>query len=189
MPWDRRPGPRRVPASAPMSSSNESQTKQNDQQSQRRRRKPTQERDTKARRETGNQPTTRTPQRSTDWQVAGDLRWACRKSSAAAPVVVPVIDVASLHDPDYHLREVTHDPSAYYLRQGEAPGRWRGFGATAMGLAGEVQPQALHRLFDGKHPAPAVYLISSKGSSARANARDRERWVDVKAAAASLSLS
>ena len=100
-----------------------------------------------------------------------------------------MIDVASLHDPDYHLREVTHDPSAYYLRQGEAPGRWRGFGATAMGLQGEVQPQALHDLFDGKHPATGVYMISSKGSSARANARDRERWVDVKAAAAGLGLS
>ena len=23
-----------------------------------------------------------------------------------------MIDLASLHDPDYHLREVTHDPSA-----------------------------------------------------------------------------
>ncbi|HET9733517.1 MAG TPA: MobF family relaxase [Acidimicrobiales bacterium] len=100
-----------------------------------------------------------------------------------------MIDVASLHDPDYHLREVTHDPSAYYLRQGEAPGRWRGFGATALGLQGEVQPQALHDIFDGKHPASGEYLISAQGSSVRSNARDRERHVDVKAAAATLGVS
>jgi len=103
--------------------------------------------------------------------------------------VLSVIDVAALHDPDYHLREVTHDPSAYYLRQGEAPGRWRGLGAAALGLQGEVQPQALHDIFDGKNPATGEYLISARGSSARANARDQERHVDVKAAAATLGLS
>src|SRR5207302_760029 len=99
------------------------------------------------------------------------------------------IDLASLHDPDYHLREVTHDPSAYYLRQGEAPGRWRGRGATALGLQGEVQPQALRDLFEGKHPITGEYLISARGSSARANARDRERHVDAQAAATELGLS
>jgi conjugative relaxase-like TrwC/TraI family protein len=100
-----------------------------------------------------------------------------------------VIDVAALHDPDYHLREVTHDPSAYYLRQGETPGQWAGLGATALGLQGEVTPQQLHDIFAGKDPVTGEYLISSRGSSARAAAREAERHIDVKAAAAVLGLS
>ncbi|MBW3613925.1 MAG: relaxase domain-containing protein [Actinobacteria bacterium] len=100
-----------------------------------------------------------------------------------------MINVASLHDADYHLSEVTQDPSAYYLRKGEAPGRWRGEGARALGLQGEVVPQALRDLFEGKHPATGEYLISARGSAARASARDRERWHDVAAVAAQLNLA
>ena len=99
-----------------------------------------------------------------------------------------MINVASLHDADYHLSEVTHDPSVYYLRKGEAPGRWRGEGARALGMKGEVVPQALRDLFEGKHPATGEYLISARGSAARAAARDRERWHDVRAVAAELGL-
>jgi TrwC relaxase len=99
-----------------------------------------------------------------------------------------VINVGTLHDPDYHLQEVTHDSVAYYMREGEAPGRWAGSGAAAMGLAREVTSRPIHDLFDGKHPNTGEYLIPSKGSNCRARERRGEQAVDVKAAAAQLAI-
>ena len=89
-------------------------------------------------------------------------------------------------DPDYPFREVTRDPTDYYLRKGEAPGRWTSEGARALGLAGEVSPAALRALFCGKHPSTGEYLATARGSSARATARASEGHVDVAAAAARL---
>lgn len=100
-----------------------------------------------------------------------------------------MLNVAPCHDPEYALREVTRDASEYYLREGEAPGRWWGDGATALGLAGEVDAAALRDLFAGKHPNTGVYLISARGSSARANARLGDGDLDIAAAAARLGLS
>ena len=99
-----------------------------------------------------------------------------------------MINVGTLHDPDYHLQEVTHDSVAYYMREGETPGRWAGSGATALGLSGEVTSGPIHDLFDGKNPNTGEYLIPSKGSNRRARDRRGERVVDVKAAAAQLGI-
>ena len=100
-----------------------------------------------------------------------------------------MINVAPLHDVDYHLREVTHDPAAYYLREGEAPGFWRGAGAATLGLAGEVTAQALHDLCTGKDPTTGRYLTTARGSSARAEARRRGALLDTRATAAALGLT
>jgi conjugative relaxase-like TrwC/TraI family protein len=100
-----------------------------------------------------------------------------------------VLNLEPCHDPHYHLEEVTHDATAYYLREGEAPGVWRGSGAVALGLAGEVTPQALHDLFQGKNPADGTFLISARGSASRASARAAEASLDVAAVAARLDLS
>jgi len=100
-----------------------------------------------------------------------------------------MLNVAPCHDPEYALREVTRDASEYYLREGEAPGRWWGDGATALGLAGDVDATALRDLFAGKHPDTGEYLISARGSSARAIARSNDDDMDTAAAAARLGLS
>ncbi len=100
-----------------------------------------------------------------------------------------MLNIAPCHDPEYALREVTRDASEYYLREGEAPGRWWGAGATALGLGGEVDAGALRDLFAGKHPTTGEYLISARGSSARANARGADADLDAAAAAALLGLS
>lgn len=100
-----------------------------------------------------------------------------------------MLNIAPCHDPEYALREVTRDASEYYLREGESPGGWWGAGATALGLAGEVDAGALRDLFAGKHPNTGEYLISARGSSARANARLADADFDAAAAAALLGLS
>lgn len=100
-----------------------------------------------------------------------------------------MINVSPCFDPDYPFKEVTTDRSDYYLRKGEAPGRWMGDGARALGLAGEVSPAAVRALFCGKHPVTGVYLASARGSSARAGARSAGRDLDVRAAAARLDVS
>ena len=100
-----------------------------------------------------------------------------------------MLNIAPCHDPEYALREVARDASEYYLREGEAPGRWWGAGATALGLGGEVDAGALRDLFAGKHPGTGAYLISARGSSARANARLAEGDLDSAAAAALLGMS
>ncbi|MGH8971635.1 MAG: MobF family relaxase [Acidimicrobiia bacterium] len=100
-----------------------------------------------------------------------------------------VADLSTLFDPDYTLREVTHDPSDYYLRKGEAPGRWLGAGAARLGLSGEVTAQDLHDLFASKDPRSGRYLIPARGSSARAARRAEAEGIDVKAAAARLGMS
>ncbi len=117
-----------------------------------------------------------------------NLRWNVRLRQFARRVLRVVINVGTLHDPDYHLKEVTHDSVAYYLREGEAPGRWAGTGATAMGLRGEVTSGPIHDLFDGKHPNTGEYLIPSKGSNGRARDRRGDRVVDVRAAAGQLGI-
>ena len=66
-----------------------------------------------------------------------------------------MLNVATCHDPEYPLAEVTEDATAYYLREGEAPGRWAGTGAAAMGLAGQVDPADLRDLFAARTPPPA----------------------------------
>src|SRR5581483_4220253 len=102
---------------------------------------------------------------------------------------VVVANLATVSDPNYTLREVTDDALAYYLRQGEAPGRWVGSGAARLGLAGEVAPAELRDLFAGKDPRTGTYLTSGKGSTGRAAARAAEVSVDVRAAAARLGVA
>ena len=106
----------------------------------------------------------RTPERHTDLQVAElpaldfslRAKFLCRVWPENAPVVGVDAECRHLPRPEYPLQEVTHDATAYYLRQGEAPGRWGGAGAARLGLAGEVDPQALRTSSPGRTPPPAT---------------------------------
>jgi conjugative relaxase-like TrwC/TraI family protein len=61
---------------------------------------------------------------------------------------------------DYYLRKLGEiSPGEdYYLRGGTATGKWRGSGATELGLEGTVSAEGLVRLFDGQHPATGEQL-------------------------------
>ncbi|MGH3189652.1 MAG: MobF family relaxase [Streptosporangiaceae bacterium] len=58
------------------------------------------------------------------------------------------------HDPEYPLR-AAGSAAGYYLQDGkEPPGQWAGKGAEALGLTGQVDPEAYRNLF-GKLVTPA----------------------------------
>jgi len=52
----------------------------------------------------------------------------------------------------YYLEVVVSGVEDYYLAPGEAPGRWTGGGAALLGLSGEVRPEDLEQLVDGRDP-------------------------------------
>ena len=53
----------------------------------------------------------------------------------------------------YYAEEVGLGREDYFAGHGEEPGRWTGRGAEALGLAGEVSPEQLSKLFgEGRHP-------------------------------------
>ncbi len=61
---------------------------------------------------------------------------------------------------DYYLQKLGEisPREDYYLRGGTATGRWRGSGASGLGLDGTVTAEGLVRLFDGQHPATGEQL-------------------------------
>lgn len=73
----------------------------------------------------------------------------------------------------YYLDTVARGREDYYLGAGEAPGRWIGEGAPALGLSGEVREQDLVRVLEGLHPATGERL------SQRQRAADRVPGFDV----------
>jgi len=50
---------------------------------------------------------------------------------------------------DYYLEKVANNVDDYYLGRGEAPGQWIGATAEALGLVGQVEPEALRNLLAG----------------------------------------
>jgi conjugative relaxase-like TrwC/TraI family protein len=60
-------------------------------------------------------------------------------------------------------------PVDYYLDPDEPPGRWWGSGCAVMGLKGQVQPEQLRALLEGRHPVTGQVLGRHFGdASARA---------------------
>ena len=61
---------------------------------------------------------------------------------------------------DYYLQKLgeVSPREDYYLKGGQAAGRWIGSGANEIGLEGRVSAQGLVRLFDGQHPATGEQL-------------------------------
>jgi len=78
----------------------------------------------------------------------------CRRSGGGG-----VLSLAKAHK-DYYLEKVGEisPREAYYLKGGEASGRWHGSGAAELGLDGVVSAEGLVRLFDGQHPATGEQL-------------------------------
>ncbi len=72
---------------------------------------------------------------------------------------------------EYYVGEVATAAEDYYTGHGEAKGRWVGSIAAELGLQGEVDPDHFRRVLNGQHPFSETYLVSSKGSSTRAQQR------------------
>ncbi|HYZ99966.1 MAG TPA: MobF family relaxase, partial [Acidimicrobiales bacterium] len=58
-------------------------------------------------------------------------------------------------------------PARYYADGGEEPGRWRGRGAQALGLTGEVTEADLSKVLAGRVPATGARLLGAHGSAGR----------------------
>jgi len=58
-------------------------------------------------------------------------------------------------------------PARYYADGAEEPGRWRGRGAQALGLAGEVSEADLATVLAGRDLATGARLVSAQGSAGR----------------------
>jgi conjugative relaxase-like TrwC/TraI family protein len=58
-------------------------------------------------------------------------------------------------------------PARYYADGGDEPGRWRGRGAQALGLAGQVTEADLATVLAGRDPATGARLLGAQGSAGR----------------------
>ena len=65
----------------------------------------------------------------------------------------------------YYLESVAQGVEDYYTGTGEAPGRWVGSAARKLGMAGEVDGDALHAALDGAHPRSGDPLASRRGGT------------------------
>ncbi|MDP8932528.1 MAG: relaxase domain-containing protein, partial [Actinomycetota bacterium] len=61
---------------------------------------------------------------------------------------------------DYYLSVVADGAEDYYLRRGEAAGRWLGRGLDGVGLDGHVEAEQLRRVLAGGHPLTGERLAS-----------------------------
>jgi len=61
---------------------------------------------------------------------------------------------------NYLLNAVARGAEDYYVGRGEAPGRWLGGGAEALGLQGEVDPEQFRRLLAGLDPETGEKLLA-----------------------------
>jgi hypothetical protein len=68
--------------------------------------------------------------------------------------VLSIAKFSSAPDPAaYYLEVIANERYDYYLASGEAPGRWVGSGAGALGLGGAVEADALRSVVEGVDPA------------------------------------
>lgn len=66
---------------------------------------------------------------------------------------------AGLDPVGYYLEIVAAGRDDYYLAPGEAHGRWVGSAATALGLDGEVSPEDLRAMLEGRDPRTGAQLV------------------------------
>ena len=66
----------------------------------------------------------------------------------------------------YYVEQVAHGREDYYAGEGEAPGKWAGAGAQALGLDGEVDEGGIEHLLSGRDPATGTELRTPQPSGA-----------------------
>lgn len=75
-----------------------------------------------------------------------------------------VISIGKLRSADYYEREVVDGAEDYYVRPGEAPGRWVGDLAAELGLEGTVHGDHLAALFGLRHPYTGEPLLDTNAT-------------------------
>ena len=108
------------------------------------------------------QPGERTVQRVRQDQM--DEVTHLHRGAGSGRLVVLSIGKLSVGQEAYYLEEVLDGAEDYYLHAGEAPGRWLGAGATAIGLNGEVSADDLRSVLAGKDPGSGESLRSTSAS-------------------------
>jgi conjugative relaxase-like TrwC/TraI family protein len=74
--------------------------------------------------------------------------------------VLSISKFSSAPDPAaYYLEVIANGRDDYYLASGESPGRWIGAGAERLGLSGEVGPEALRAVLEGRASATGEPLV------------------------------
>ncbi len=74
--------------------------------------------------------------------------------------MLSIAKFSSAPDPAaYYLEVIANERDDYYVASGEAPGRWIGAGAERLGLTGEVDPEALRAVLEGRDPASGEPLM------------------------------
>ncbi|GMU78779.1 MAG: hypothetical protein AMXMBFR46_15730 [Acidimicrobiia bacterium] len=74
--------------------------------------------------------------------------------------MLSIAKFSSAPDPAaYYLEVIANERDDYYLGSGETPGRWVGAGAGSLGLAGEVEPDALRAVLEGRDPGSGESLV------------------------------
>src|SRR6202790_1153353 len=61
---------------------------------------------------------------------------------------------------------------SYYTAAGEPPGQWAGKGAAALGLAGQVDPKVIERLYQ-ENISPGGELLVKRRPSKKADEREQ----------------
>jgi conjugative relaxase-like TrwC/TraI family protein len=74
-----------------------------------------------------------------------------------------VLSIGKLGNPDYYLEMVAEGLEEYYTGAREAPGLWVGNSAERLGLSGEVDGEALHRVLDHRDPKTGTRLTRAQG--------------------------
>jgi conjugative relaxase-like TrwC/TraI family protein len=75
-----------------------------------------------------------------------------------------VSTIGKLRDPNYYLAMVADGLEEYYANAKEAPGVWMGRSADRLGLAGEVDADALHRVLYHRDPKTETRLTRAQGA-------------------------
>lgn len=75
-----------------------------------------------------------------------------------------MLSLGKLRDPDYYLAMVADGLEEYYTGAREAPGVWMGRSAGRLGLSGEVDAEALHRVLDHRDPQTGTRLTRAQGA-------------------------
>src|SRR2546426_5912044 len=75
-----------------------------------------------------------------------------------------MLSIGKLGNPNYYLGMVADRLEEYYTNAREAPGVWMGRSAERLGLAAEVDSEALHRVLDHRDPQSGRRLTRAQGA-------------------------
>jgi hypothetical protein len=99
------------------------------------------------------------------------LGGACRAAGRIVDAIVRYLQPRTREPiapgPSHPAGDGDGGPARYYADSGEEPGRWRGRGARALGLTGEVTEADLAKVLAARDPLTGARLLDAQGSAGR----------------------